>query len=62
MVQYRVIISEEAAVMAQAMARQPARDTRVRRLVLVLHAQASRVVRCHYTEEFLREASQTETA
>jgi hypothetical protein len=57
-----VIILEEAVDMVRATARQPVRDTRVRRLVPELHAQASKVVRCHYTEEFLREASQTETA
>ena len=41
--------------------RQQVRDTRVRRLVQVLHVQVSKVVRCHFTDVFLREVSLAET-
>ena len=36
------------------------RVTRVKRLVQVLQESVSKVDRCHYTEEFLREVSQIE--
>ena len=46
---------------AQEMVRQLVRDTKVRKLVLELRDQVSKVVRCHYTDEFQREVSLAET-
>ena len=43
----------------QVMARQPVRDTRVRKLVQEQQGQVSKAVRCRYIEEFQREASRT---
>jgi hypothetical protein len=56
-----VIILEEAVDTVQAMARQLVRVTKVRRLVLALQDQVSKVVRCHYIDVFLREVSLIET-
>ena len=42
------------------MVRQLVRDTKVRKLVLEHQDQVSKVVRCHYIEEYLREDLQTE--
>jgi hypothetical protein len=47
--------------MVQAMARLQVRVIRDRRLVQELLDQDLKVARCHYTEESLRGASQTET-
>lgn len=44
------------------MVKQPARDTKVRKLVQEHQDQALKVVRCHYIEDYQREALQTETA
>ncbi len=57
----QAIISEEAVDMVQEMVRQPVKDIRDRRLVQELQDQVLKVVRCHYTEEFLREVSHAET-
>ena len=46
--------------MVQAMAKQQVRVTKVRRHVPALQDQVLKVARCLYTEDFLREASQTE--
>ena len=56
-----MIISEEAVDTVPEMVRQPARDTKVRKLVQEPQDQVSKVDRCHYTEEYQREVSQTET-
>ena len=53
--------SEEAVDTVQEMVRQLVRDIKVRKLVQELQDQVSKVVRCHYIEESLREVSQTET-
>ena len=53
--------SEEAVVMVLVTVKQPVRDIRVRRHVQVLQDQVLKVARCHYTDVFLREVSQTET-
>ena len=55
----RATTLEEVVDMDQETERQQVRDTRVRRLVQVLHVQVSKVVRCHFTDVFLREVSQT---
>ena len=54
----RVIISEEDADTVQEMVRLLVRDIRDRRLVPEHQDQVSKVVRCHYTEDCLREVSQ----
>ena len=57
----RVIISEEDADTDQEMVRLLVRDIRDRRLVPEHQDQVSKVVRCHYTEDCLREVSSAET-
>jgi hypothetical protein len=56
-----VIILEEAVDTVQEMARPQVRVIRDRRLVPELPDLVSKVVRCLYTDVFLREVSQTET-
>ena len=56
-----MIILEEAVAMVQVMARQLVRAIKVRKLVLELRDQVSKVDRCHYTDVFLREVSLAET-
>ena len=56
-----MIILEEVVDTVQETARQLVRVIRVRRLVLEHQDQALKVVRCHYTDVFLREVSRTET-
>jgi hypothetical protein len=56
-----VIILEEVVDTAQVTAKQLVRDTKVRKLVPELLDQVSKVVRCLYTDVFLREVSITET-
>jgi hypothetical protein len=56
-----VIILEEAVDTVQEMARPQVRVIRDRRLVQELQDLVLKVVRCHYTDVFLREVSQTET-
>ena len=53
------IVSEEAAARLLEMVRQPARATRVRKLVPELRDLVSRAARCLYTDVFRREDSQT---
>ncbi len=55
-----MIISEEDVDTVLEMVRQLVRDTKVRKLVLEHQDQVSKVVRCHYIEEYLREDLQTE--
>ena len=50
-----MIILEEVVDTVQETARQLVRVIRVRRLVLEHQDQALKVVRCHYTDVFLRE-------
>jgi hypothetical protein len=57
----RVIISEEDVDTVLEMVRLQVRDTKVRKLVLELQDQVSKVARCHCIEEYQREVSQTET-
>ena len=54
-----MIISEEDVDTVLVTERLPVRDIRVRRLVPEQQGQVSKAVRCHYTEEFLREVSRT---
>ena len=54
--------SEEGVDTAPETARLPARDTRDRKPVPAAQDQVLKVDRCHYIEEYRREASQTETA
>ena len=56
-----MIISEEDVDTVLEMVRQLVRDTKVRKLVLEHQDQVSKVVRCHYIEEYQREVSLTET-
>jgi hypothetical protein len=56
-----VIILEEAVDTVQEMARPQVRVIRDRRLVPELPDPVSKVVRCLYTDVFLREVSRTET-
>ena len=58
--QSTVIISEEAVAMVQETVRQLVKAIKVRKPVLVQQDQVSRVVRCLYTDVFLREVSQIE--
>ena len=60
-VQLIAIISEEVVDTAQEMVRLLVRDTKVRKLVLELRDQVSKVDRCHYIEDCLREVSRIET-
>ena len=55
----RAITSEEAVDTVQVTVRQPARATKARKPVQELQDRALKAVRCHYTEEFRREALQT---
>ena len=50
-----MIISEEDVDTVQEMVRQLVRDIRDRRLVQEHRDLVSKVVRCHYTEDYLRE-------
>ena len=52
--------AEEDVDTVLEMVRQLVRDTKVRKLVLEHQDQVSKVVRCHYIEEYLREDLQTE--
>jgi hypothetical protein len=61
LVQSTVIILEEVVDTVQEMVRPLVRDIRDRRLVLELLDQASKVVRCHYIDVFLREDLQIVT-
>ena len=56
-----MIISEEAVDTVQEMARQQVRVIRDRRLVPELQDLVLKVVRCLYTDVFLREVSHAET-
>jgi hypothetical protein len=56
-----VIISEEAVVTVQVMERLLVRVIKDRRHVPALRDLVSKVVRCHYTDVFRREASPTVT-
>ena len=53
--------AEEVVAMVQEMARQPVKVIRDRRLVQELQDRVLKVVRCHYTEDCLREVSLAET-
>ena len=55
-----MIISEEAVDMVQVTVRLQVKVIKVRRLVQEHQDLVSKVARCHYIEEFLREVSQTE--
>jgi len=56
-----VIISEEDVDTVLEMVRQLVRDIKVRKLVQEVQDLVSKVVRCHYIEEYQREVSLTET-
>ena len=60
-VQFRVISWEEGEDTAQERVRLLVRDTRDRRLVQELQDLVSKVDRCHYIEDCLREVSRIET-
>ena len=57
-VQNTVIILEEVVDTVHEMERQQVKAIKDRKLVQELQEQALKVVRCHYTEEFQREALQ----
>ena len=56
-----MIISEEDVDTVLEMVRQLVRDIKVRKLVQEVQDLVSKVVRCHYIEEYQREVSLTET-
>ena len=57
----RAITSEEVVDTDEEMVRQPVKVIKVGTLVPEHQDQALKVVRCHYTEDFQREVSLTET-
>ena len=61
MVQNTAIISEEAVDTDLEMVRQPEKGTKVRKHVPEQQDRDLKVDRCHYTDVFRREVSQTET-
>ena len=56
-----MITSVEAVDMVQEMVKQLVKDIKDRKLVPEHQDQVLKVVRCLYTEDFLREVSRTET-
>ena len=55
-----MMTSVEAVDTVQEMVKQLVKDIKDRKLVPELQDQVSKVVRCLYTEDFLREVSRTE--